>query len=76
MTGWMRAEIDFLVDPRTPPRFCSKTADDGSVLCLATHDRPKPVTALDALRGIGGDRTCDAPGDRRRLERVRRVVGR
>ena len=53
LDGLDRAEIDFLVDPDPAKILLAKTADDGSVLCLATHDRPKPVTAL--MHSVGSE---------------------
>jgi nucleotide-binding universal stress UspA family protein len=46
LEGLDPAEIDFLVDPDPAKVLLEKTAADDTVLCLATHDRPKPVTVL------------------------------
>jgi nucleotide-binding universal stress UspA family protein len=53
LEGLDRADIDFLVDPDPAKVLLAKTADDASVLCLATHDRPNPVTAL--MHSVGSE---------------------
>jgi nucleotide-binding universal stress UspA family protein len=53
LEGLDRAEIDFLVDPDPAKVLLAKTAADSSVLCIATHDRPKPVTAL--MHSVGSE---------------------
>jgi nucleotide-binding universal stress UspA family protein len=53
LQGLDRAEVDLLVDPDPAKILLEKTAADGSVLCLATHDRPKPVTAL--MHSVGSE---------------------
>jgi nucleotide-binding universal stress UspA family protein len=53
LQGLDRAEIEFLVDPDPAKVLLEKTAANGSVLCLATHDRPKPVTAL--IHSVGSE---------------------
>jgi nucleotide-binding universal stress UspA family protein len=53
LEGLDRAEIDFLVDPDPAKVLLEKTVDDGSVLCLATHDRQKLLTAL--MHSVGSE---------------------
>jgi nucleotide-binding universal stress UspA family protein len=53
LDGLGRADIDFLVDPDPAKILLEKTAAEGSVLCLATHHRPKPVTAL--MHSVGSE---------------------
>lgn len=53
LEGLDRTEIDFLVDPDPANVLLEKTADDGRVLCLATHDRPTPVIAL--MHSVGSE---------------------
>jgi nucleotide-binding universal stress UspA family protein len=53
LEGLDRAAIDFLVDPDPATILLAKTADDSSVLCLATHDRPKPISAL--MHSVGSE---------------------
>ena len=53
LDGLDRAEIDFFVDPNPATILLAETADNGTVLCLATHLRPKPVTAL--LHSVGSE---------------------
>jgi nucleotide-binding universal stress UspA family protein len=40
------ASIEFLVNPDPATLLLERTLDDGTALCLATHDRLKPVAAL------------------------------
>jgi nucleotide-binding universal stress UspA family protein len=53
LDGLDRAGIDFLIDPDPAKILLAKTVADGSVLCLATHDRPQPVTAL--MHSVGSE---------------------
>jgi nucleotide-binding universal stress UspA family protein len=47
------AEIDFLVDADPAKVLLGKAAADDTVLCLATHDRSKPVAVL--MRSVGSE---------------------
>jgi nucleotide-binding universal stress UspA family protein len=53
LDGLDPAEIDFLVDPDPAKVLLEKTAADEIVLCLATHDRPKPITVL--MHSVGSE---------------------
>lgn len=76
LEGLDRADIDFLIDPDPAKILLEKTAAEGTVLCLATHDRPKPVTALMHAVGsqvlerashpviaVGSNASVTSPGD-------------
>ena len=59
LDGIDRDEIDFLVDPDPAKILLERTSAEGVVLCLATHDRSKPIAAL--LHSVGSEVVDRAP---------------